>query len=137
PPRLLSIDPGYVDTLLIPDPQEIEFDIVPVLNPKHEVEVYWESIKNSQAIQIMTIHPGKQGQPFLPDTLDKISQLRKRKYTGEILLDGGINEKSLAYILENCTYLPDTICPGSFFHKNIQENLMSLRERIDLKNSNS
>jgi len=67
-------------------------------------------------IQIMTVNPGFQGSPFLSHMLQKIEQLRTHYYTGEILIDGGVNSKTLPEIMKQ-KYQPDIVCIGSFLTK--------------------
>jgi len=69
-----------------------------------------------KSIQIMTVQPGFQGSPFLPEMLNKITQLRDHHYSGEILIDGGVNSKTLSTI-QSCKNPPDIICIGSFLTK--------------------
>ncbi|MBP9759102.1 hypothetical protein KBD45_05385, partial [Candidatus Dojkabacteria bacterium] len=40
---------------------------------------------------LMTVHPGLQGQPFLPEELKKAGYLRNRGFDGTIIVDGSIN----------------------------------------------
>lgn len=116
----------HVDQVQIIDTQDYEFEVGLVLNPEHSVKDYWDMLSQMQTVQIMTINPGKQGQPFLPKTVSKISQLREKGFTGEIILDGAINDKSLQYIIKSSKDLPDTICPGSYFHENAEAKLHQL-----------
>src|SRR3989344_4587135 len=67
-------------------------------------------------IQIMTVEPGFQGSPFLPEMLNKITQLRDHHYSGEILIDGGVNSKSLSTI-QSHKNRPGIICIGSYLTK--------------------
>lgn len=67
-------------------------------------------------IQIMTVEPGFQGSPFLPEMLNKITQLRDHHYSGEILIDGGVNSITIATI-QSCKNPPDVICIGSYLTK--------------------
>ena len=56
-----------------------------VLNPETSEEVLTEEIwKLADVIQVMTVHPGREGQHFIEDTLNKIEKIRKRSTeTGE------------------------------------------------------
>ena len=56
-----------------------------VLNPETSAEVLTEEIwKLADVIQVMTVHPGRDGQHFIEDTLDKIKDIRRRSTdTGE------------------------------------------------------
>ncbi len=67
-------------------------------------------------VQIMTVNPGFQGSPFLPEMLQKIEQLRVQGYSGEILIDGGVNSNTLQ-VISSRSYKPDIICIGSYLTK--------------------
>jgi pentose-5-phosphate-3-epimerase len=75
----------------------------------------------------MSVNPGRQGQPFLLETLKKIEQLRLLGYRNKIFLDGGINEKTIPEILAQ-KFLPDVLCPGSFLTKADEKDLS---KRVD------
>lgn len=67
-------------------------------------------------IQVMTIETGFQGNPFLPETLNKIEQLRTLHYRNKIYIDGGVNETSIVDICK-APSRPDTLCVGSYLIK--------------------
>jgi len=102
-----------------------------VLNPEDEVLPQWDIIKSFEIIQLMTVHPGRQGSPFVPEVLNKISQLRAKGYAGKIILDGAMNDETLAQVLAQ-KFWPDAICPGSFFTEDIQNRLAKLVEMVRL-----
>lgn len=83
-------------------------------------------LSNINAVQIMTVKPGFQGSPFLPNMLQKITQLRNAYYKGVIFIDGGINENTLKLIQSN-ENLPDYLCIGSYLTKAANQ----LEERIN------
>lgn len=89
-----------------------------VLNPQDQVHDLTNqyNLLEISAIQIMSVVPGAQGKPFIPDTLNKIEQLRLSDYRNKIYLDGGINEATLP-LIKSLKYQPDVICPGSFLTK--------------------
>ena len=69
-----------------------------------------------KSIQVMTVEPGFQGWPFLPEMLIKIQQLREKGYKQEILIDGGVNDTTIPTISDQqCT--PDILCIGSYLTK--------------------
>lgn len=78
------------------------------INPGTEVE----ALKDIEADEylIMSVMPGKQGQAFLPLTLDKIRKLRELKPRAIIEVDGGVNETNIKSIKEAGA---DLICVGS------------------------
>ncbi len=96
-----------------------------VVNPEDDISQNWEILKTVDTIQIMTIHPGAQGSPFIPETLTKIDQLRERGFSGKIILDGGINDQTLPLIMQR-ECLPDAVCPGSYFTKDVAERFEKL-----------
>jgi pentose-5-phosphate-3-epimerase len=78
-------------------------------------------------IQIMSIIPGAQGKPFIPETLNKIEQLRSLGYRNNIFLDGAVNGSTIEEI-NSRKYLPDFICPGSYLAK---ASVEELKKRVD------
>lgn len=51
-------------------------------------------------VLIMSVEPGFGGQALMPDTLDKIGQLRAAGFTGTISVDGGVNAANAAMVLQ-------------------------------------
>jgi len=51
-------------------------------------------------VLIMSVEPGFGGQSLMPDTLDKIGQLRAAGFTGTISVDGGVNAANAAMVLQ-------------------------------------
>lgn len=118
--------------------EEAPYKLGLVLNPEDSVDTIQQSydLTKIENVQLMTIEPGPQGNPFLPNMLNKIEQLRLVGYKNKIFLDGGVNEESLKTILGQ-KYLPDFICPGSFFSRaeNIEERVQYLSEVLNHENS--
>lgn len=95
-----------------------------VINPEDKIEDLnrYYNLNKIKLLQIMSVYPGRQGQPFLRKTLNKITQLRLLGYRYKIYLDGGVNEESLPIIL-NQRFRPNVICPGSYLVKTNDEEL--------------
>ncbi len=89
-----------------------------VLNPEDEVKglANYYNLKKIKWLQIMSVYPGSQGQPFIKETLNKITQLRQLGYKYKIYLDGGVNEKTLLIIFKK-KFIPDVACLGSYLTK--------------------
>lgn len=88
-----------------------------VLNPEDTVESITDPLLSSiDSVQVMTIVPGFQGQPFMPKMLYKIEQLRKRGFSGEILIDGSVNDKTI-HEISSLDYPPDVLGVGSYITK--------------------
>ncbi len=71
------------------------------LAPNTLLEEILPYISESTYIQLMGVHPGRQGQKLIPETLNKIRQLKNILDTNQkIQVDGGINEKTLRDVLQ-------------------------------------
>lgn len=79
------------------------------INPNEEIEEFKDIIPIIDSILIMSVYPGKGGQAFIPQVLNKIPKLKKLKPNLIIGIDGGINDKTI----QNCTNL-DYVVSGSF-----------------------
>jgi ribulose-phosphate 3-epimerase len=105
------------------------FPIGLTLNPPDQIDdlAHKYDLNKVPFVQIMSVTPGAQGNPFLPQTLNKIEQLRNMGYRKEIFLDGAVNEQTIPVILAK-KYQPDFICPGSFLTKTktLEENVKYL-----------
>ena len=100
------------------NPNPYSFPIGLTLNPRDQVDDLTShyNLKQIPSIQIMSVVPGLQGNPFLPETLKKIEQLSVLGYRNKIFLDGAVNDKTLP-IINKLKYKPDVICPGSYLTK--------------------
>ena len=84
----------------------------------------------------MGVVPGKQGQPFIPETIDRIKAARERWPALYIELDGAVNEDTLPDI---ATTGVNAICPGSAIFGNDRkpaENVGRMREQISTLTTN-
>jgi len=81
-------------------------------------------------VNILPINPGRQGQPLLPENLEKITQLRDIGFAQEIEVDGGID---LATIEVVKGFNPDTLVVGHYIVKaeNPRENYDILVSKLD------
>ena len=65
------------------------------LNPKTEIEVINQYLKEIDLVLIMSVNPGFGGQKFMPEVLSKVRELKKiqneKKMNFDIEIDGGIN----------------------------------------------
>ena len=96
-----------VDTILahyesVKDPKKI-IDLVKsknkrigfVLNPETPIKEIVEHLDKIDQVLIMTVNPGFYGSPFLPEMIEKISELRKLKSNLDIEVDGGITPDTI------------------------------------------
>ena len=65
------------------------------LNPETPLKAIGDVLPYVDLVLVMTVHPGRGGQPFIEEMLDKIASLRaeldKRGLAAELEVDGGIN----------------------------------------------
>ena len=76
---------------------DIKFAIA--INPDTSIEDIKEYIPYVHMVLVMTVVPGKGGQKLIPETLDKVSELKKfieqENYDIDIEVDGGINAETV------------------------------------------
>lgn len=76
-------------------------------------------------VLVMTIIPGFQGQPFIPESLDKVKEI-KSKWTVRIGVDGHVNDETAKEIVDAGV---DFVIVGSYLLEgDIDENLEALWE---------
>jgi len=79
----------------------IENNVIPgvALNPSTAVESIKWVMPQLKYVLIMSVNPGFGGQSFIPNTLDKISELKQmitlNNYEIEIQVDGGVNTNTI------------------------------------------
>lgn len=76
-------------------------EICVCLNPETESSILNPILTRIHSVQFMTIHPGKQGQPFVPEVLNKIKAFRAAHPNIPIAADGHINETTLPQLIES------------------------------------
>jgi ribulose-phosphate 3-epimerase len=63
-------------------------------NPETTVDQLSTYLKHFSMVQVLAVHPGLAGQPFLPIVLDKIAWLRRQWPHVIIEVDGGMNAET-------------------------------------------
>lgn len=98
------------------------------INPDTSVDAL-DNVAADQYL-IMSVVPGKQGQGFLPETLERIMALRKLIPHAIIEVDGGINETNIKSVK---AVGADLICVGSALMRasDIMETWENLRQTIN------
>ena len=69
-----------------------------VLNPETSIQNLTDFIHDIDQVLIMTVNPGFYGSPFLPEMLDKITELRNMKPDLDIEVDGGVTDKTISLV---------------------------------------
>ena len=69
------------------------------LNPGTPAEKVFPYLPKLDLVLVMTVEPGKSGQSLIPETLDKVKELRKKinelDKNIDIAVDGGINKNTI------------------------------------------
>lgn len=104
-----------------------------VINPGTPVPLIEDLLSMIDMVLVMTVNPGFGGQSFIPETLNKISQLNELKIrqelTFEIEVDGGINAETA----KACADAGATVLvAGSYVYNSpdAQERIQALKEAV-------
>lgn len=65
------------------------------LNPETPVEILAPYLDEADEFLVMTVHPGYGGQTFIAGCVPKIAWLRARRPAADIMVDGGVNDRTL------------------------------------------
>lgn len=69
------------------------------LKPETAITSLKPYLSQINAVLLLSVEPGKQGQAFIPATLEKIKALRKLSPAIKIEIDGGINHDNIASLV--------------------------------------
>jgi len=121
--RYIFVHQNFTKAHSILENEHLDFPTVcPTINPEDppiQVTTFLgKPLMSFPAIQIMTIHPGPQGQSFISSQLERVKDLRIAGYRGKVVIDGSINTVSLQNIMSRSSmYHPDIACIGSYFSR--------------------
>ena len=105
-----------------------------VLNPSTPLQSVDWILEYVDYVLVMSVNPGFGGQAFIPNSLDKIKELRRmihnRKLSTLIEIDGGVNEKTISAVADAGT---DIFVAGSaiFGSRDYKETIGSFRKKIE------
>ena len=75
-----------------------------VLNPETPVGKIQPALAEADLILVMSVHPGYSGQRFMPETISKVSEIRKKldalRSSAWLEVDGGIDTQTLPQMKE-------------------------------------
>ena len=84
--------------------KEIGYKVGVAIKPDTNINVLTPYLDKIDLILVMSVEPGKGGQQFIENTIDKVKELRKiidnNKYKVQIEVDGGINNEIIQKIKE-------------------------------------
>ena len=98
------------------------------INPETNINVLIPYLNMIDEVLIMSVHPGKSGQSFIEESLEKISALKniilEGNYKTIISVDGGINNETGALCKDVGV---DELVSASYIHKDIINNIKTLK----------
>lgn len=99
------------------------------LNPETPIIVVRDFIHRVGVVLLLAVKPGFGGQDFIPDTFDKIKELRKISPSVDIGVDGGINEVNIKEI-KNAGANIFVIGSAIYFFKDRKRAIEKLKHKI-------
>ena len=101
-----------------------------VLNPETPLEAIKNFLDRIDQVLVMTVNPGFYGSPFLPETLDKVRELRALKPDLPIEVDGGITPDTIRQAHEAGANI---FVSGSYIVKadDVKNAVATLQKRIE------
>lgn len=100
---------------ILPTLHTYGWDIGIVLNADTPTTMIAPYLGDIQVVMFMGVIAGKQGQPFIPNVLEKIRMFKTQNTRHLISIDGGVNFDTLPAIIDAGV---DIIAPGSAIFKN-------------------
>ena len=98
------------------------------INPDTDVEKIFPYLDKIDLVLVMSVYPGKSGQSFIEESLDKIRKLKQeiqeKNLKTLISVDGGINEETGKLCKEAGV---DILVSASYIHKDIKNNIDILK----------
>ena len=119
---------------------EVNLDIMDIINyikkfnikvglsikPNTKIEEIIPYLPYLDLVLVMSVEPGKGGQSFIMDSIDKIKKLKELKGDYVIEVDGGINDNTIKYVSD-----ADIVVVGSYITSgNYEERIKNLKEKI-------
>ena len=100
------------------------------IKPATPVDVLKPYLEQAELFLIMSVEPGKGGQSFIPESLDKIRELRgllnEKGLTADVEVDGGIHLGNAKEVLEAGANV--LVAGSAVFKDNIAENVKGFME---------
>lgn len=98
------------------------------INPDTNVEEIYQYLDKVDLVLVMSVYPGKSGQSFIEESLDKIRKLKQeiqeKNLKTLISVDGGINDETGKLCKEAGV---DILVSASYIHKDIKNNIDILK----------
>lgn len=100
------------------------------ISPTTAVSVLRYFSDNILNFTLLSVVPGKQGQKMLPDTFERLMELRDHAKPGTVIeVDGGVNAENIAKLID--AGATDCVVGSALVSGDIKENYNSLLEAIN------
>ncbi len=96
--------------------KETDFKIGVSICPQTDISALKSIIDQIDIVLVMSVNPGKGGQPFMEDSYNRINEIRKLSSNIRIIVDGGINDTNISEVLNSGA---DSVVVGSYITKDI------------------
>lgn len=102
------------------------------INIKTDVRLLENYFNIIDGVTVMTVIPGRQGNPFMDEGLDKVQSIRQLNFSGIIEIDGDVNLKTIEHIID---YDVNRLVAGSVLTQaeNPKKVYNELEEKIKIK----
>lgn len=108
--------------------KEAGMEVGIAINPDTSIEVLEPYKDSMDQVLVMGIIPGFQGQPFIPDTIERIKKLKSKGWLVNISIDGAIRDENARQLVEAGV---DQLVSGSFLLKgNLDANAKKIWEAV-------
>ncbi len=95
------------------------------INPETPVSVLRYHTDNIKQFTILSVEPGRQGSPFIPESIERVKTLRNMAPNAIIEVDGGVKASNAAALLEaGADYL--VVGSALFETENIKQNFHNI-----------
>jgi len=108
------------------------------ISPDTEFSAIKGIITQIDLILVMSVYPGFPGQAFIPQSLNKLSEIRKHldaeRLKAELEVDGGINKDTISSVVEAGATI--VVAGSAIFneHETVEEAIDKLRSRLNDNN---
>ncbi|HMR55516.1 MAG TPA: HisA/HisF-related TIM barrel protein [Candidatus Doudnabacteria bacterium] len=99
------------------------------ISPQTAVSVLRYYTDNITHFTLLSVTPGKQGQKMLPDTIERLMELRDHSTGATIEVDGGVNAENIAKLID--AGASDCVVGSALVSGDIKENYQELLEAIN------
>ena len=92
-------DPEHISDILA-QAHSYGWEVGLVINPPTPVSAIENLIEEVDTVMCMGVTPGKQGQPFVPEVLEKIRQLHEQHPSLPIAVDGHVDQETIPKLIQ-------------------------------------